>query len=112
MQLILISAILATCIISLMVQKNRPPTNIMDVVENPNTDEIERLEQELLTLEVIQKRRFEMGQILDDLLQSETDIKKRQTLLSKLNTLDAQTLKGNLQIDKINNKLNELRQDT
>ena len=111
MQLILISAILAACIISLMVQKNRPPTAIIDMVENPNTDEIERLEQELLTLECIQKRRFEMGQILDDLLQAETDPKKRQTLLSKLNTLDVQTLKGNLQIDKINEKLNELRQD-
>ena len=111
MQLVLISAILAACIISLMVQKNKPPTNIMDVVENPNADEIERLEQELLTLEIIQKRRFEMGQILDDLLQAETDIKKRQTLLSKLNTLDVQTLKGNLQIDKINEKLKELRQD-
>lgn len=111
MQMILISAILAACIISLMLQKNRLPTNIMDALENPNTDEIERLEQELLTLEIIQKRRFEMGQILDDLLKNETDIKKRQTLLSKLNTLDAQTLKGNLRIDKINNKLNELRQD-
>lgn len=111
MQLILISAILAACIISLMIQKNKPPTIINDLVENPNHDEIERLEQELLTLKVIQKRRFEMGQILDDLLKNETDIKKRQTLLSKLNTLDTQTLKGNLQIDKINNKLNELRQD-
>lgn len=111
MQMVLISAILAVCIISLMLQKNRPPTAINDLVENPNTDEIERLQQELLTLEIIQKRRFEMGQIIDNLLQSETDMKKRQTLLSKLNTLDAQTLKGNLQIDKINNKLNELRQD-
>lgn len=111
MQMVLISAILAACIISLMIQKNKPPTIINDLVENPNNDEIERLEQELLTLDVIQKRRFEMGQILDDLLQAETDIKKRQNLLSKLNTLDTQTLKGNLQIDKINNKLNELRQD-
>ena len=111
MQLVLISAILAACIISLMIQKNKPPTAINDLVEHPNADEIERLQQELLTLEIIQKRRFEMGQILDDLLQAETDIKKRQTLLSKLNTLDAQTLKGNLQIDNINNKLNELRQE-
>ena len=111
MQLILISAILAACIISLMIQKNKPPTTINDSVEHSNVDEIERLEQELLTLEIIQKRRFEMGQILDNLLQSETDIKKKQTLLSKLNTLDAQTLKGNLQIDKINEKLKELRQD-
>lgn len=63
----------------------------------PNQDILD----EITALEMIIERQYLIGVVLEKELENTTDEKKRVALLSKLNTLDKQTLNNRKKLNKL-----------
>lgn len=88
--------------------------NLYDLqIDAPDTDQqtqytIDQLESEVLMIETIIKRDNERAALLEKAL-TKASYKQRETILNKLNALDKQTFRHRKKIERLQDRINELK---